>query len=157
MKGINLAEQGHLVGVLLAPVDITGGKSSDIFHLKNHARVAIVVQIGVSSAAPGLVTVEASADASGTSAETIPFAVYKEETADGDTLGARTAVAATGFTPSANNGIFYVIDILAEELPAGKPYLQLKMANTTNSVIASALAILTGARYGEDQNATAIT
>ena len=46
----------------------------------------------------------------------IAFAVYKEETASGDTLATRVAVAATGVTPSANDNIFYVVDIDARDL-----------------------------------------
>jgi hypothetical protein len=69
-------------------------------------------------------------------------------------LGARTAVAAAGYTPTANDGVFYVIEIDGNELPDGSPYVQLSLTNGTNSVIGSAVAILSGARYAEVQSPT---
>ena len=86
----------------------------------------------------------------------LAFSVYKEETAAGDTLGARTAVLAAGLTPDAADTIMYVIEVDADELPDGSDNLEVSLTNTTNSVIASVVAILTGARYAKEQSATAI-
>ena len=155
MKGITLAERGHFVNIL-PPIDITGGKTGDIFSMENYAHVTIVIQIGVSSAAFTKILVNECTAFDGTGATAIPFSIYKEETAAGDTLGARTAVLAAGLTPSANDTIMYIIELDASELTADSHFVQLELTNTTNSVIASALAILTGARYAEEQSATAI-
>jgi hypothetical protein len=156
MKGAVLAEQGHFVNIL-APVDVTGGKTAQAFSLKNHAHAAIVVQIGVSAAAPTAILVNQCTDNAGSNPVAIPFAIYKQETAgvSNDVLGVRTAVTAAGYAPSANDGIFYVIEIDASELADGSPYVQLQITNGANSVIASALAILTGDRFAGSQNQTA--
>src|SRR5437879_5868343 len=116
MKGLVLAEQGHVVNIL-APVDITGGKTAQAFSTANYQHVTIIVQIGVSAAAFTKILVNQCTDASGSNPVAIPFAIYKQETAGAvnDVLGARTAVAAAGYTPSANDGIFYVIEIDASE------------------------------------------
>jgi hypothetical protein len=152
-NGIRIAEKTHVVNVL-PPVDITGGTKTQAVSLANASHVSFVIQIGVSAAAPGAVTVQAGtataaigADVTGAAA--IAFNVHKQETAGAakDTLGSRTAVAATGFTPAATDGIFYVIEVDSAELPAGSSYVQVCMANTTNSVIASCVAILSGLRY----------
>lgn len=156
MKGVNLAERGHFVNIL-PPVDITGGVTGDIFHLKHHAHATIALLIGVSAAAFTKILINSCDNVAGDNAAPMAFSVYKEETAAGDTLGARTAVAAAGLTPSANDSIMYVIEIDADELPEDQPYIQLSLTNGVNSVIASAVAILTGARYGEDQSPTVIT
>ena len=159
MKGLVLAEQGHVVNIL-APVDITGGKTAQAFSTANYQHVTIIVQIGVSAAAFTKILVNQCTDASGSNPVAIPFAIYKQETAGAvnDVLGARTAVAAAGYTPSANDGIFYVIEIDASELNAGTGiYLQLQMTNGANSVIASAIAILSGARFAETQSPTVTT
>lgn len=155
-KGFYTAQKGHVVNVL-PPVDITGGKTGQCFSMADAAHASIIMQIGVSAAAPGAVTVNACSDNSGTGATAIAFDVFKQETAgaSNDVLGTRTACTTAGFTPAATHGIFYVIEIDGDNLPAGKPYLQLSMANTSNSVIASAVAILSGLRYGGDQNPTA--
>jgi hypothetical protein len=159
-KGIYIAEDAHVVNVL-PPVDITGGTTSQAVKLANHGHVTFIVQIGVSAAAPGLVTVQAGSataavGAAVTGAATLAYKAYKQETAGAanDVLGAKVAVPTTGFTPAATDGIFYVIEVDADDLPSGKPYVQLALANTTNSVIASAVAILSGSRYAGDQSAT---
>jgi len=160
MKGFVIAEQAHVVNIL-APVDITGGKTAQAFSTANYQHVTIIVQIGVSAAAFTKILVNQCTDASGSNPTAIPFAIYKQETAgaSNDVLGARTAVTSAGYTPSANDGIFYVIEIDASELQGadngteGK-YLQLQMTNGANSVIASALAILSGARFAETQSPT---
>lgn len=155
MKGINLAEGGKIINII-PPIDITAGKTGDVFSMENYHHATIVIQIGVSSAAFTKIIVNECTDFAAAGATAIAFSVYKEETAAGDTLGARTAVLAAGLTPSANDTIMYVIELDAAELSDGSHFVQLSLTNTTNSVIASALAILTGARYGEDQSATAI-
>ncbi len=156
MRGIALAEAGHIVNVI-PPIDITGGKTGDVFHVKDHAHVTIVVQIGVSTAAFTKILLNSCDDAAAAGAAAMAFFVYKEETALGDTLGARTAVTSAGLTPSANDNIMYVLEVDAAELPQGQEYLQLSLTNTTNAVLASALAILTGPRYAEEQSRTVIT
>lgn len=154
-KGINIAEECHIVNIL-PPVDITGGATGDVFSMANWAKAQIIVQVGASAAAFTKVIVNACTDFSASNATAIAYNVYKEETAAGDTLGSRTAVAAAGLTPSANDSIMYVIDLDATQLPAGYHFVQLSLTNGTNSVIASAVAILTGGRYYGDQSATVI-
>lgn len=154
-KGFYTAQDGHIVNIL-PPVDITGGKFSDVFSMKDFAHATIVIQVGVSAAAWTKIIVNACDDFVPTNRTAIPFTLYAQETAAGDVLAAKQAVAAAGYTPSANDSIFYVIEIDAAELPAGKPNLELSLTNGANSVIASAIAILSGSRYAGDQNATAI-
>lgn len=156
MRGFIPAEDGHFVNTI-PPIDITGGVTGDIFHMKDYAHVTIVVQVGVSAAAFTKIIVNSCDDVAAANAAAMAFFVYKEETDAGDTLGARTAVLAAGVTPSANDNIMYVIEMDAAELPQTQQYLQLSLTNATNSVIASALAILSGARYGEVESRTVIT
>jgi hypothetical protein len=156
MKGFVIAEQGHVVNIL-APIDITGGKTAQAFSMKKHGHASILLAIGVAAAAFTKILVNQCTDAAGDNPVAIPFSIYKQETAGAshDVLGARTAVTAAGYTPSANSGIFYVIEIDASELADGSPYVQLQLTNGSNSVIASAVALLTGARYAEVSSATA--
>jgi hypothetical protein len=156
MKGAVLAEQGHFVNIL-PPVDVTGGKTAQAFSLKNHAHASILIQIGVSAAAFTKILLNQCTDNTGANPVAIPFSIYKQETAgaSNDVLGSRTAVLAAGYTPSANDGIFYVIELDASELGDGTPYVQLQFTNGANSVIASAVAILSGDRFAGDQNQTA--
>jgi hypothetical protein len=153
----SLAEQAHFVNIL-PPVDITGGVYSDIFSMAKYDHATILVQIGVSNAAFTKIIVNACDDFTPSSRTALAYNIYKCETgstaANGDVLGGRTAVLAAGLTPSATDNIMYVIEINAEELPSGKPNLELNLTNGSNSVIASAVAVLTKGRYTGDQSAT---
>jgi len=110
----------------------------------------------VSAAAPGAITVEACTAQDGTGATGIAFDIFKSETANGDVLGARTSVTSSGYTPPATDGIFYVIELDSAQLPAGSKYVRVSIANTSNSVIASIVFILSGARYAGDQSPTVL-
>jgi hypothetical protein len=157
MRFINLPQQAHIVN-LLPPVNITGGGTSDVFSMKNHRAANIIMQIGVSAAAPTALIVEACTDATGAGAEAIPYHLYSEETDAGDTFAAREEITAAGKTLSANNNIMYCAWVDSSWLPDGKPYLRVRATNGTNSVIASMIAILLGARdVGEAQNKTVLT
>ncbi|HVJ09273.1 MAG TPA: hypothetical protein VM554_12905 [Acidisarcina sp.] len=155
-KGFYVAQSGHVVNVL-PPVDITGGKTGQPFSMALAGHASILLQIGVSAAAPGAVTLNACSDNLGSNPTAIPFDVFKQETAGAanDVLTTRTPVPAAGFVPSPNDGIFYVIEVDADALPAGLKYVQLALANGVNSCIASAVAILSGLRFAGDQNPTA--
>jgi len=156
MKGINIAEMGHIVNVL-PPVDINGGANGDVFSMENHGHATVIVQVGVSAAAFTKIIVNECTSLASAGATAIAFNAYKEETAAGDTLGSAVAVAAAGVTPSANNSIFYVIEIDASALSDGSHFVQLSLTNASgNSVIASAVAVLSGSRYAQDQSVTAI-
>jgi hypothetical protein len=154
-KGFYSAQAGHWVP-LLYPVDETGGKTLKAFSMATYAHASILLMIGVSAAAPGAITINACTDAAGDNPTPIGFNLFKGETTDVDTLGARTAVTSAGYTPPATDKIFYVIEIDASELPQGSPYIQVVCADATNSVIASAAALLSGGRQVSDQSATVL-
>jgi hypothetical protein len=123
--------------------------------MRNYDHATIVLQLGVTGAA-STITVEACDDFTPANTTAIPFAVYKCETASSDVLGARTAVLAAGFATSVNDGIMYVIEVNADELPAGKPNLRVCTSDPAAATFASILAILSKARYAGDQSPTVI-
>lgn len=152
--GTVIAEEDHVVNIL-PPVDLNGGVvNSDVFSLKNHAHATIIIQLGV--VAVSTVTLEECDDFVPTNTTAIAFSLYLEETADGDTLSARTAITSAGKAMTANDKTFYVIEVDAEELSAGRPNLRLVFSDPSAGAIVSAVAILSGARYGVEQSATAI-
>lgn len=155
MRGINLSEGAHIVNVLPA-VDITGGKVGDIFSMAKWSHATIIMTVGVSAAAWTKILLEECSDFAGTNNVAIPFRMYKEETALGDTLTSYEMVAAAGYTPNAADNIMYIIELDHSELSEGKQFVKWSVTNGANSVIAACVAILTGARYANDQSATAI-
>lgn len=155
-QGFVLSEVGHIVNVT-PPVDVTGGATGDRFSMENWTHASIIVSIGVSAAAFTKIIVRAATAASGGSTTDIAYKLYSQETAAGDVLGAKESVAATGKTPSANNGIFYVIELDAQSLPEGSHWVEVALTNGSNSVIASVIAILSGGRYGGAESLTVLT
>lgn len=156
MSRFVLAEQGHTVQIL-APVDVSGGLGSDIFSMAEYDHASIILQFGVSAAAVTKVQVEKCSDFAASVHTPIAFNVYKEETAGGDTLGSRVACeAAAGLVPNAADNIFYVIEIDAAELGDGYDKVRLLITNGVNSVIASAVAVLSGARFASVASPTVV-
>jgi hypothetical protein len=161
MRGTFLAQQGHIANVI-DPVDFTGGKTGRWMALKAYEHITFILSIGVSAAAPTAILLKAAQDASGTGAVAIPInAFFASETAGVDKLGPKQSLAATGYTTiSANDGIFYVIEVDAADVLAAAgagesfDYVTINVTNGANSVIASCVAVLSGARFGGDQSPT---
>ena len=153
-KGLNIAECCHLVNIL-PPRDEDTVQTPEVFSMANHSHVSIIIQLGVTGAA-STVTVLACDNFTPSNTSAIAFSYYAEATASGDTLGARTTVSSAGFATSTNDGVMYVIEIDAAELPAGYPNLELVFSDPGTATFISAVAILSGARYGGDQSLTAI-
>jgi hypothetical protein len=154
MSRMVIAEEAHVVNILPA-VDINAGVSTDVFSMKDCSHATIIVSIGVSHAAT-TITVEECDNFTPTNHPAIAFKVAKEETSLGDTLGSLTAVTDAGFETSANDNIFYVIELDAEDLSEGYPNVRLSFSNPGGVTYVSAVAILTGLCYAGDQNRTQI-
>lgn len=157
MRGDNIFEEEHVVNALPA-VNISGGKSSDIWSMRNFRTANIIVGIGVSAAAFTKILLFACDDFAGANPVAIPFKIYKCETAADDKFGVATDVTAAGYTPSANDNIMYGIFVDSQALASlGKECMYVQLTNGTNSVIASILTILSGAGYaGSNNGLTAI-
>ena len=157
MQGINLTEQGKPFYALF-PQSVAGGVNAARFSMKHYAHATISIGFGVTDeAAEKIIVREANASSGGTATD-IAFNVYKEETANGDTYGARTEIAATGLTPVATDNITYVIELDARELSDGFEWVEVNIqAGTGASVLASVHVALTGARYAHDQSETVLS
>ena len=157
MQGINLTEQGKPFFALF-PISAAGGVNAARFNMKNYGHATISIGFGVTDeAAEKIILRECNAQSGGTAVD-IAFNVYKEETASGDTYGARTEVAATGLTPVATDNITYVIELDARELSDGYNWVEVNIQSGTGaSVLAAVHVTLTGARYAHDQSETVLS
>ena len=155
-QGFSIGEgQGHFV-LGVAPVDIdAGAQTSDAFTMKNYTHATVIIALGVTGAA-STVTVKESTDASGTGATAISFAYYAEETASGDTTGSRQSATTSGFATSTNDGVFYIIELNAEDLSDGSEWVTVHMSDPGSATFGSIGIILSGARYAEVEAPTAI-
>lgn len=148
MKGLNLSEVAHFVPVVM-PQNITGGETGIEFNMAKYAHASILIQIGVSAAAITSIVLKEATDADGTGATAIAFSYYQAVTTpSGDALSTKQTATSSGITsPSATDGIMYVIELDASQLSDGSNWVQLVLNNGSNNVDCSAVAILTGARY----------
>lgn len=151
MIGFNISEAGHIVS-LIPPVDGNNGApvTSQGFSMKGHAHASIIIALGVTAAAPTSILLVSSTAASAGTTTQLAFRYYSQTIAGAshDVLtGPTVAVASAGIAaPSANDNIFYTIEIDSSELPDGQPYLQLQVTNPATSALVSAFAILSGGR-----------
>lgn len=156
MKGFFTAQSGHVVN-LLPPIDLTNGPyNTPVFSMRDHAHVSIVIQGGVSVGAVSTITIEECSDFTPTAHTAIPFNVYKCETSNADVLGAVVACTNAGFAMSTADDIYYVIELDSSALDEGYPCLRVCFTKAGASQLGSAVAILSGARFAGDQNATEI-
>jgi hypothetical protein len=155
MRGTVIAQQQHVAQVL-APVDITGGKTGRYMSLKQWEHITFIIGVGVSAAAWTKIIVLGASDKTGTGATAIAFDLYTSEATIVDQLAAKQRIAAAGYTPVATDDIFYVIELDAADLIAqlGETfqYATVQLTNGANSVIASVHAVLSGGRYQGDQS-----
>lgn len=149
------AEEGHVV-LALPPQDIAGGAQSDVFSMEEWQHATILVVLGVTGAA-STVKVQACDDFTPSNTEDIAFAVYKEETAGGDVLGAREAIADTGFDTSTEDNVFYAIEVDAAELPDDKPNLRLDLSDPGVATQAAVIVILSAGRYAGPESPTVLS
>ncbi|MFZ3132769.1 MAG: hypothetical protein WA125_17110 [Desulfosporosinus sp.] len=155
-KGINFAEELHVVNIIPPFGSDAATKNSDVFTLKGHAHATIILTVGTQGGSFTAKLYECD-NFTPSTATAIATRVYKEETALGDTLGAAVAVtAADGVATAVANNIMYVFEVNADELTEGYPCLQLRLSDLDNTTYVSAVAILSGSRYASDQSASAI-
>lgn len=154
-KGINIAEFCHVVNIL-PPQSISGAVNSDVFSMKNHAHVTIIVQAGSTNSDAGNITIEECDDFTPSNGTAIAFKYAAEETAAGDTLAALTAATTSGIDVSGNDNIMYVIEIDASQLTAGYENLRLRWSAPGGATLVNAIAILSGARYAQSASPTEI-
>jgi hypothetical protein len=163
MSGFYVANNGHVV-TLVMPHDLNGGDHhSDVVNMEGYSHCTMIVNIGAASRAAGVITVESCSALGGGGTNTkIDYDCYKCETAFGsandDVLGAKVAVDdTTGIVPpAATTGIFYVIELESTQLLAGHVGFRLDIVDPGAGSIISAIAILSGSRYGMAQSPTAV-
>lgn len=136
-----------------------GGTSSDVLNMRDHSEALFVIYEGASTGGQGTVTVNSCDDATPTTTTPVAFE-YKRINGKTNVDGAWTSSAATGFATTANTstGDIYVIRVKSEDLSGTDGYVQLQVAEKTNSPTTGAiLALLLGGRYPADIQRAQIT
>jgi hypothetical protein len=122
----------------------------DYINTKGHDTITFLLSQATAGTNTGnaTITVVAASDVSGTGAADQAFKYRKKTTGASSVWGAVTEVASTGFTTTANEDTIYEIEIKADSLPDGKPFVALKLTETTNDPVSGCvIAIGSGTRY----------
>ena len=148
---------------LLDPKDRNGTASvTQCVNMGKYESGIIFLAIGNAASTLAL-TVEECATAAGGTNTTIPFTYRKtsaltEDTVASDTWGDRTAVTAAA-QPLACGGFDYelmAIEIKAEDLDSGKPYVRLSFTPGSGATLCAAWAVLRP-RFPQNSMVTALT
>lgn len=159
MSGLNVyVPQDCHVAQLIPPASYSSTQTSVKLSLGKWRHASILLLMG-SAGTPPVVTLLSSDDGSPENTTALAFNLHKQENgynaANGDVYGARVATAAAGFTPVSTNNILYSIEIDANQLPAGQPYIKLVLTSPTSCLLA-AVAVLSAGRDVADQSATVL-
>ena len=154
MKGITIAEECHVINGIGAVDTNSGVKTSTAWSMEDYQHASIIITTGVVGNTTTFTVFNGTTQAMGTEAA-IGFDYYAELAVAGDTLGARTTVANTGFATGTANSNTFVIEIDASELTAGYNWMRVKSDAAVASLI-SVVVILSGARYASTAARTAI-
>ena len=153
-KGFVVAEQGHIV-TLFDPQDVSAAATSDTFTMKNWGHASLILQFGAGSGCT-ITLGECTSFAGSDRTAVTDFRYAVEGTHAGDVLDAALAEA-SAVTIAAGTGCTALIEIDADQLTDGYPYLQVNVSDPGTSKLASGVAILSGGRYQEDITATVIS
>lgn len=153
MSNGHFSEQVITVAGLSPSADLyDGDPGTDVVNMEgfNRAVFQLHQKTGGTNTGTAVVTVLASTAASGGTTAAIPFTYRKKTTGASAAYGAITAATTSGFTTTANEDTIYLIEVEDQALPAGKPYLQLKLTEAVDDPVLGSVTIhLMGGRYKE--------
>jgi hypothetical protein len=153
---MNIAEQCHVVNAYPA-ADASGAVwNTDVISMKNAGHITFILSAGTTGGTSD-VTVQECDDTTPSNTTAIAFTYYKEETDAGDTLSDKQSATTGGFTTSANDNIFYVIEVDASQLSDGYPYIRVHGTDPGGATTINCVAILSELRYAQENTPTAIT
>lgn len=129
--------------------------ATDIINMVDYAFCDFFLHEGAGGTGTVKLIVQSSDDVSATATTDLPFRYRVAQT--GDTFGAWTEIAATGYTTVAGANKIVQAQVDASQLAAGEPYVRLSLTEVVDSPCdAGVLAVLSGARYAGEQPATAL-
>ena len=151
-KGFVVAEQGHIVSIV-PPATYAVAGTGDTILMEGWGHASFLLSFGTGTAGT-TVTVGECTGFGGTGRTAVTFRSAQEATHLGDTLDAALSWAST-LTIAAGTGCFAVIELDADELSDGYPYVQVNFTDPATRPV-SGVAVLSGGRYQEDITGTVI-
>lgn len=158
---MSLAETIKFVKGLAPAADrYNGDPATDIINLANYDKVCFLIHQQGGTTGKATVTVEACDDLSASATQAIAFryAVGASGAASGgDLMGNLQEALAAGFDTTPATDRQYLIEVKADELPSGYPYVRLQLTEAANDPVNACVEVLCyGARYKGEALPTAI-
>jgi hypothetical protein len=122
--------------------------------LKEASHATVIIQTGTVTSSCTFILYE-SDDSSGTTKAALAANYKYTATAASDTFSAMAAFPVAGATTGTTNNLTFVIELDASALTDGKPYAAINFSSTA-AIQISAVAVLTGLRYQDQVNLSAI-
>lgn len=147
-------ENVHVAAAVSPSSDVyNGNPTAQPFKVSGFEKVVCLLhqKSGGTNTGNAVVKVAAVDNPAGSNAVLIPFRYAKKATGiSADTMGAvSTAVAADGFTTTANEDTIYAIEIDAADVPDGQTFVRLQLTESTNDpVLGNAIWLGVNPRYG---------
>lgn len=135
---------------ILKPGDHQAGVDGDSFTMKGAAHATILLQMGALTGDAVLKLFEGASDGVKTTPKTFTYRLSSGDqgAANADQWGAAATSAALTLTAATYDNRLLAIEIAAEELTDGTPWLTLEVGAEATVFNAAAIAILSKLRYG---------
>lgn len=153
MAGITLCEQGHFVP-LFTSADHSTAASSEVLSMENYSHCTIIIAKGAGSAVT-VIPQECDGFAAANFATFAGYSYAEEGTAAGDTLSALAAGTTAGVAIDADTNTMLIFEIDATALSDGYGFIRITHDAAGASQF-SAVACLSGPRFGKDSTVSAI-
>lgn len=128
---------------------------TDVVNMAGLSRLVFVVYAGVGATGSSTLTVQACDDTTPSNRTAIAF--HYREITTGDTEGALTAAATTGFVTTAGSSKIVLVEVSEDALSAsGYGYVQLKAAESANDPVLGGILVIGEAKVASALKATAI-
>ena len=148
----------HMVAPAIYPdADVyAADPASDVFNMKLYDHITFILTEGAGGTGTVKIQVEECTAADGTGNTAIAFNYRLASTPD--TWGAVTAAASTGYTTVAGANKQVAVEIDAEQLSDGYPYVRLQLTEVADDPCdAGVIAILSKPRYAQAVLDTSLT
>lgn len=150
----------HYNGIVyvLKPGDHQAGVDGDSFKLTNHKHATFLIQFAALTGDAVLTIYEGATAGTKTTAKTFNYrlADAAQGAATGDTFGDETTSAALTLTAATYQNKMLVVELGADALTQGLPWVTLEFSAAASALNASVAAVLSEARYPGESQPTAI-
>jgi hypothetical protein len=155
---MRFCEQHKIVPVLEAE-DHAAGASGDSVSMENYGHLTLIIIFGELTGDAVLTVASGATAGTATTAETFNYRATAADlkNATGDNLGDESTSAALTLTAATYEDRMIVVEMDADELTDGQPWVTPAISSAASQCFASIVAILSEPRYAQAVPPTAIT